>query len=357
MKKHPFIIAGLAAVILVAFAQLLGPLAVVHYANKKIARIGAYSGHIGNITIHLWRGAYTVEDITVVKMNGKIPAPYFEAKKIDFSVQWKTLILHRSVVADVNLESPKINFVTDPDPSKEQLLVKNSDWKERLKEMTPLRVNRLTVHNGEIHFRNYSAEPKIDIYLHAIEAEVNNLSNTKEIDQTLKSSIRATGKAMTKGTFEIFLAMDPFAAKPTFETRAKSTVFFPELNDFFRHYLAVEAKDGQIEIYIEGTAADGEFNGYVKPLIEGLTVLQIKSDTIGETIKGVFAKIAAAIFKNQEKKDLATKVEISGSFDDPKVNAWGALSMFVKNAFYKAVLPGFEGAARIPVDLRKLTTP
>ncbi|GEM_PF-2987624 len=43
-----------------------------------------------------------------------------------------------------------------------------------------------------------------------------------------------------------------------------------------------------------------------------------------------------------------TKIELSGSFDDPDVHVWNAVGLFIRNAFFKAVVPGFEGAAGLP---------
>ena len=44
-----------------------------------------------DIDIALIRGAYTIDSITLDKINDKVPVPFFVAKTIDISVEWDAL--------------------------------------------------------------------------------------------------------------------------------------------------------------------------------------------------------------------------------------------------------------------------
>ena len=36
--------------------------------------------------MHLWRGAYTIDDVRLIKTTGNVPIPLFSAKRVDFAV-------------------------------------------------------------------------------------------------------------------------------------------------------------------------------------------------------------------------------------------------------------------------------
>lgn len=356
-KRRKWAGAAIAVVIFVVAFHILLPIAVKAYANHKLAHIGEYRGEVGDVSIHLWRGAYSAHDVFLVKTSGGVPVPFFRAKRIDLSAHWGALLMHGAVVADVEFFQPQINFVAAPNPKDEQIAIHDASWQEKLKSMSPISINRLEVHDGEVHFRNYYADPKIDLYLRHIEATATNLTNSDKLSRTLKSTIDAHGQAMNRGGFDTHLTADPFAKDPTFEIKLRFHAYLPELNDFFRHYLAVKADDGRIDVYIEGAAAKGRFKGYVKPLLERVSVLKLKENqgSVGEAVKGIFVQISSALFKNPANRDLAAKVDLSGPIKNPDINVAGAIGTFLGNAFFKAVLPGFEGAAKLhDVDKTKI---
>jgi hypothetical protein len=56
----------------------------------------------------------------------------------------------------------------------------------------------------------------------------------------------------------------------------------------------------------------------------------------------------AKLLKNRSREEVATKAEVLGRIDNPKVGTVAAVVRFVQNAFFKAILPGFDlEAARV----------
>ena len=51
---------------------------------------------------------------------------------------------------------------------------------------------------------------------------------------------------------------------------------------------------------------------------------------------------AAHVFKNSQTKKVATQVDLSGTPKDPNVSNWQTFVEIVRNAFIKAILPGFD---------------
>jgi hypothetical protein len=50
----------------------------------------------------------------------------------------------------------------------------------------------------------------------------------------------------------------------------------------------------------------------------------------------------AKVLKNRPQEDVATKAQVIGRIDNPKVGTLAALTRLVENAFFKAILPGFD---------------
>lgn len=76
-----FILAALAGI-----GRALLPTAVRDYVNRTLDRNPLYSGKIGDVQIHLWRGAYSIQEIRISKTTANIPVPFFAARRVDFAI-------------------------------------------------------------------------------------------------------------------------------------------------------------------------------------------------------------------------------------------------------------------------------
>jgi len=83
-------------VVLGGVGRALLPWAVRNYVHRTLDRNPLYAGTIGEVEIHLWRGAYSINEVRISKTTGNVPVPFFVARRVDFAVQWNAL-LHRRV--------------------------------------------------------------------------------------------------------------------------------------------------------------------------------------------------------------------------------------------------------------------
>src|SRR5437867_3731846 len=74
--------------VLLCGARLALPSVVRSYVVRTLDRSPLYDARIGDVHLHLWRGAYTIEDVRVAKTTGNVPVPFFSAAKLDFSIEW-----------------------------------------------------------------------------------------------------------------------------------------------------------------------------------------------------------------------------------------------------------------------------
>jgi hypothetical protein len=58
--------------------------------------------------------------------------------------------------------------------------------------------------------------------------------------------------------------------------------------------------------------------------------------------------VVGKVMKNVPRKEVATKVDISGPVENPQYSTLQIVVRVVQNAFFKAILPGFESSPRTP---------
>ena len=72
--------------------------------------------HIGRLAVHLWRGSFVVEDLTIEGMTPK-SRPFLVAKRIDVSMPWSTLITRRIVFDAIQMTDWDMYVELFPDGS------------------------------------------------------------------------------------------------------------------------------------------------------------------------------------------------------------------------------------------------
>ena len=73
------------AVVLIG-ARIALPFGIERQVNRRLQSIPGYTGHVKGIGISLFRGAYTLNDISIFKVNGAAREPFFLSRRIDFSM-------------------------------------------------------------------------------------------------------------------------------------------------------------------------------------------------------------------------------------------------------------------------------
>jgi uncharacterized protein DUF748 len=342
----------IAAVVLVLVGiRAAMPPVILHFVNKKLDQIPEYRGHIDDVDLALFRGAYQIEGVSLEKRAGASREPFFSAELVDLSVEWRAL-LHGSLVGEVEMYSPKLNFVVAPTKKQSQTTI-DSSWEDRSEELFPLDINRFAVHGGEIHFRDLTRQPKVDIHLDHLEALAKGLTTVPgKSGEALPATFHAEGRAMDHARLRVDLKLDPMAKDPTFDLDAELTALrLATLNDFLKAYAKVDAEGGTFSLFTEMAASKGAFKGYVKPLVKDLRIFSPGDKDEGGVLETVWEAMVAGvanIMENKEKEQVATQVPLSGRFSDPKAGIWRSVGYLLRNAFVRALRPslahsvGFE---------------
>ena len=349
-KRRWLIIVGSILVLLIAFRIAL-PYIVLKYVNKTLSEMEQYYGHVEDIDIALIRGAYVINDIKIEKINKERKLqdtiPFFKSPEIDLSVEWKS-IFKGSVVGEIYVEDPVLNFVKGKHKG-EDIKADTSDFRDLIRDLMPLKVNRFEINRGQIHYIDKNSAPQVDISMKNIYAVAENLTNVNDSTKLLPGEIRGTGD-LYGGNFEVNVNLDPLKKQPTFDLNARITnVDMVQLNNFFKAYGNFDVSKGNFGLYTEFAAKEGAFNGYVKPLIKDLKVVEFnKSEgSLGQILWESIVGAVAGIFKNHPKDQLATKIPIQGKFDNPDTNLWTAINYVLRNAFVSALQPSVDNSISI----------
>jgi len=319
------------------------PYIVKDYVNNKLDNIPDYSGTIDDIDINLIRGAYEIEGIKLLKTNGKVPVPFFSADKLDLSVEWGALF-DGSLVGEIIFENPKLNFVSGPTKTQSQTSVDES-WQETIKDLFPLKINRFEILNGQIHYKDFHSDPKVDIFMSDIYSLATNLTNSENLSENLVAKIEARGVIMESGNFEMKMEVDPYTPEPTFDLNfSVRNVQLQKLNNFLKAYASFDVQGGVFNLDGEFAASNGKFEGYVKPIFKDLKVFSTEEEheNIFQFIWESVVGLVTEIFENQPKEQVATRIPFSGNFKDPDADIWTTIGILMRNAFIEALVPGIE---------------
>jgi hypothetical protein len=358
-KKHPhkrrrkWIIIG-SIVLLLVIARLVMPYFVLKYVNKVLAKSESYPGHVEDIDLALIRGAYVIKEIRINKrdtITGKIDTiPFFTARALDLSVEWKA-IFKGSIVGEIAVEEPRVNFVKGKHKD-ENVKKDTADFKDVIRDLMPLTINRFEVNNGNIHYVDPYSNPALDVSLKNLHVVALNLTNVNDSNSVLPASMKASAEAYD-GTMDLNVKFNALEKQPTFDLNARVTdVNMVKLNDFFKAYGNFDVNAGKFGLYTEFAAKEGKFNGYVKPLIRDLDVVQWNKEEghLGQILWESVIGTVGELFENQPRDQLATKVPIQGKFENPDINMWNAISYVLRNAFVHALQPSVDQT----IDLGKV---
>jgi hypothetical protein len=345
-KKYKILICIVALLIAI---RLILPYIVLHYANKTLANMKGYFGHIDDIDLSLYRGAYIINDIYLNKTDSitKKQTDFFKAKKIDLSVEWGA-IFHGSIVGKLKFDTPVLIFTKDKTDLSD-IKKDTTNFRKLLKDFMPLKLNRFEVFDGVLHYADNTSKPKVDISLKQTHILALNLTNVTNNKIELPSMVTAQA-SVYEGTLNFSMKLNALATNATFvlnaEIRNTNLVL---LNDFLKAYGNFDVNRGTFSLYTEMAAKDGKFVGYIKPIITNLKVLgpQDRKDSFFNKIWESIVGTAAFIFKNQKKDQLASKITIKGAFKNPKTNTIDAIWEVLRNAFIQALLPSIDNEINI----------
>lgn len=256
--------------------RLILPYVILHFANKTLAGMDGYYGHVEDIDLGIYRGAYKIKDIYLNKVDTitKAETEFFKTRVIDLSIHWSAL-MEGKIVGELSLTDPILRFTKDKvEPA--EIQKDTTDFKKLLDDFMPLKINRFEIANGVIEYVDSTSSPKVDIEMTNTNIIAENLT-TEKTDELLPSTVKASAN-LYDGVLDFNMKLDALASVPTFDMNAElKNTNLPKLNAFFKAYGKFDVNKGTMGMYTEVAASENRFVGYVKPIIKDLDVIDRKS--------------------------------------------------------------------------------
>lgn len=337
----------LALVVIGIIVRALLPGFVRDYVNRTLDRNPLYSGEIGAVEIHLWRGAYSIHDIRLSKTSGNVPVPLFAAKRVDFAIQWNALLHHR-IVGRISIDQPQLNFVDAPSDAESQS-GEGGPWLQMIRDLFPFTINSAVVQNGSVHFRAYQTEKPLDVYLSQFNASIENLSNVRDELNPLAATVQASAKVMDDAKLQLKMTFDPFSYRPTFHLALRLLgLDVTKINELALAYGKFDFKRGWFDLVVEADSKEGLMTGYIKPLFRDLKIFSLSEDIKEDNVLQFFwqALIGAttSVLKNRPRDQFGTLIPFSGdATKTTTADILATIGNLLRNAFVRAYLPRLEG--------------
>ncbi|MET0500293.1 MAG: DUF748 domain-containing protein [Candidatus Binatia bacterium] len=206
-----------------------------------------------------------------------------------------------------------------------------------------LKIDQLSVRSGQIGYVNRAAQPAYRVFFTNTSLEVTNFSNH------LKDGVargQATGQFMGSGSTRLDIAFRPENKGPDFNLNlAIEDTDMRRMNDLFRAYGKFDVAGGVFSFYSELKVRQGRIEGYVKPLFHDVDVYDERQDREKNVFQKMYEGLVGGIsslLANRPREEVATQTSISGDIESPRTSTWETVLRLIQNAFFRAILPGFE---------------
>jgi hypothetical protein len=258
-----------------------------------------------------------------------------------------------STVVAINqfqLDDAKIDYVHSAatKPKEVQRVKKAAEKAKDAHQDSTLRVKveQGKIRDSEIGFVNKATSPDYRVFLTDMDVELENLSNRLEEGT---GTLKITGKFMGSGLTVMNATFRPEKPRPDFNLNAKIVkTNVSAFNDVLRAHGDVDTHQGTFAFFSEITVKDNQIRGYVKPMLKDVEVYDAEQDKDKALTKKVWEAViggALGMFENKPRDEAATVTDLSGPVENPQADTWQVVGKLVQNAFFKAILPGFERVA------------
>jgi Domain of Unknown Function (DUF748) len=352
-RSRKILISLLIIVAVLVLARLALPFIVKDYVNRQLASLDSYEGHVGDIDIHLWRGAYSIDHVEISKKGAKRPVPFFKSNQVDLSVEWGSLA-HGRIVSEAAFYGPELNLVQGKGKSDSQL-GSEENWNRQLERLFPFRFNTIRVIDGQVRFLAPGIKTSDAITARNVDGVVSNLTNVVETGKETFADFEITGTVLDGAPARVSGSVDAFARQPTFDVNMEvKKVKLPQVNPWLREYIKADAEAGDFELYMELAAADGKFKGYAKPIMENVDMYRSgepEKNPLKRLWEG-FLDFAANVLENPDADQVAARIPFTGTIENPESSLFATISSVLRNAFVSAFARSLEGSITLR-DVKK----
>ena len=215
--------------------------------------------------------------------------------------------------------------------------------KENNRPAVNVDVQALNINNSRLGFKDEASDPAYTLFLSNTKLSVQNLNN--HVQHGL-SHLNLDGKFMGSGTARIYGTFLAAGSGPEFNSNIEIVnADLTALNPLLRAHGRFDVARGYLTVYSEIGVKNSQITGYVKPMFSDIQVYSSEKDknkSLLQKTKELAIGAAAHIMKNHSTQKVASQINLAGDLKNPNLSSWQAFIEVVRNAFIKAILPGFD---------------
>jgi Domain of Unknown Function (DUF748) len=250
-------------------------------------------------------------------------------------------------IKELLLEGAKIDYVHAAETTHKEArrAVKVAKQAKELHQDPSVRikVEHGKILNSEVGFVNKATSPDYRVFITEMNVDMDNFSNRLEEGTGV---VKLTGKFMGSGPTVATGTFRPEKPRPDFDLDVKIIkTNVDAFNNVLRAYGDIDTHKGTFAFFSELSVKDNRIQGYVKPFLKDVEVYDPQQDKEKALTRKVYEAVvggALGLLENTPRNEVATKTDLSGPVENPQANTWEIAGKLVQNAFFKAILPGFE---------------
>ncbi len=206
-----------------------------------------------------------------------------------------------------------------------------------------IRADQLSLAGCTLGFVNEAARKPYRVFLSDTDFHLSNFSN-----QFLQGPAQAELKAkfMGSGITKASANFRPEKRGPDFDLYLKiEDTQLTSMNDLLRAYGNFDVSGGFFSLVTELHIKNDVISGYIKPFFKEMKVYDRRKDKERSIFHQMYEMLVGGVAKLLERRpqeDVATKADISGTLEKPRISTWQIIGRLIENAFFKAILPDFE---------------
>jgi hypothetical protein len=210
-----------------------------------------------------------------------------------------------------------------------------------------IKVDHVRGENARLRYANEERDPHYELEIDDGTIHIENVSNHAKRGP---ATGEINGRFMGSGPAHAKFAFRPDQKAPNFDLAVEiEDTDLTKLNDLFRAYGDFDVAAGTFSLYTQLAVHDDRIDGYIKPLFADVKVYDPQQDEHEHALHKMYEGLVggvAKILENRPREEVATTADISGPVDNPKMSTLQIVLKLIQNAFFKAILPGFQEEVR-----------
>jgi hypothetical protein len=262
--------------------------------------------------------------------------------EVEYAPWFKMLHLH-----EVRLEGLRADFVHTPRTASTERIVREKVGRAAEQSTNVpgllLRIDRAHASKADVGFVNKAANPSYRVFISEGELALENLSNhftDGEAVALLNGRFMGSGATVVRATFR------PETSGPDFDIDVRiDDTQMRTMNELLRAYGKFDVIGGWFSFYTQLRVKDRQITGYVKPLFRDMDVYDARQDREKSLFRKLYEGLVGGVAKlleNTPRDEVATKTTVSGRRDNPTTSTAETIVHLIQNAFFQAILPGFD---------------